>query len=377
MLANADDHAVARRDAQLFGHFSIHFDRALFEEAASLGDARSQPELGQECRYTHRVTIRDGVERHAFLRHVIGQLAFAERALEELLRLIGGGRVLGHSDSRYPRSQSEILERLETWARGDLEEMISNRLGETGPGWIEIRPFCLTNRLSESEVKGGLDALPVAILGERYAVLQTRWEAFKESILKILGDFHAKEPTARGLLIDDLAKRLSIRMNEDLLGHALAELETAKAAGIEEGHYRLADFSVGKGLGEREQSLVDEIADAFKQGGLQPPGIEDVVQGDKDRQRMYRYLIDTGVLTSTHVANKPKTPANTIVFHADNIDDAKQRLTRHFAQEGRFDTPGAKNVLGISRKYLIPLLECLDATGFTKRNDNERVLIDK
>ena len=57
------------------------------------------------------------------------------------MRTIGGGRVLGHSDSRYPRFQNEIVERLEIWARGDLKEMLTNRLGDAGPGWIDIRLF--------------------------------------------------------------------------------------------------------------------------------------------------------------------------------------------------------------------------------------------
>lgn len=292
------------------------------------------------------------------------------------MRTIGGGRVLGHSDSRYPRLRNEIVERLEIWGRGDLKEMLTNRLGDAGPRWIDVRRFCLANRVNETEAMECFNALPVLRVAG-YAVFEKQWDSFKEGILKSLGDFHAEEPTAHGLLIEDLRSRLTIEMNDDLLNHALKELETAKAAAIDEGHYKLADFSVGKGLGEREQALVDEIAGAFKRGGLEPPGIEDVVQGDKDRQRMYRYLLDTGVLTSTHVANKPKTPGNTIVFHSEMIDDAKQRLTKQFAQAGRFDTPGAKNVLGISRKYLIPLLECLDATGFTKRAENERVLIDK
>ena len=292
------------------------------------------------------------------------------------MRTIGGGRVLGHSDSRYPRFQNEIVERLEIWARGDLKEMLTNRLGDAGPGWIDIRRFCFANRINETETKERLNDLPVVLVGE-YAVFEQHWDRFKEGILKSLGDFHAEEPTARGLLFEDLRGHLNIKMNDDLLSHALKELETAKVAAIEEGHYKLADFTVGSGLGERDQALVDEIAGAFKQGGLEPPRLEHVVQGDKDRQRMYRYLLDTGVLTSTHVANKPKTPGNTIVFHSDVIEDAKHRLTARFAPEGRFDTPGAKNVLGISRKYLIPLLECLDATGFTRRNDNERVLIEK
>lgn len=38
-----------------------------------------------------------------------------------------------------------------------------------------------------------------------------------------------------------------------------------------------------------------------------------------------------------------------------------------------FSTPQVKEILGVSRKYLIPFLESLDENGWTKRLENERI----
>ena len=292
------------------------------------------------------------------------------------MRTIAGGRVLGHVHARYPRQDAGIVERLSVWARGDLAEMLANRLGEAGPGWIDTTAFRLSNRIGAQEFQIALEALPILEIGERFALFQGRWTAEKDAIVAALDSFHTEDPTSRGLLFDELRARIPDALGEELVGYALGELETEQRVALEEGRYRHADFRVGKGLPPRDQAIADEIEASFHDGGLEPPGLEDVVQSDDGRHRMYRYLVDTGVLTATRVANKPRTPANTIVFHAEALDHAKQQLATAYTEAGRFDTPGAKEVLGISRKYLIPLLECLDAVGFTRRSDNERVFID-
>ncbi|WP_246031618.1 SelB C-terminal domain-containing protein [Salibacterium salarium] len=42
-----------------------------------------------------------------------------------------------------------------------------------------------------------------------------------------------------------------------------------------------------------------------------------------------------------------------------------------------FTLQDAKEALGITRKYLVPFLEWLDEQKWTKRQDNERVWLDK
>ena len=41
--------------------------------------------------------------------------------------------------------------------------------------------------------------------------------------------------------------------------------------------------------------------------------------------------------------------------------------------EAQFEVGQAKDILGLSRKLMIPLLEALDNRGLTKRVDNKRV----
>jgi selenocysteine-specific elongation factor len=51
-----------------------------------------------------------------------------------------------------------------------------------------------------------------------------------------------------------------------------------------------------------------------------------------------------------------------------------QKKTEH---ENSFTTPQVKEILGLSRKYLIPFLESLDEQGITKRIENERTWLKK
>jgi selenocysteine-specific elongation factor len=48
-------------------------------------------------------------------------------------------------------------------------------------------------------------------------------------------------------------------------------------------------------------------------------------------------------------------------------------LYEHTKTADSFSTPQVKEILGISRKYLIPFLESLDEKGYTKRQENERI----
>ena len=90
--------------------------------------------------------------------------------------------------------------------------------------------------------------------------------------------------------------------------------------------------------------------------------------------KIYRYLVDTQVLVPVHTPSRNKGAKNTVAFHRDVIQEAKDTLIEAFAPTGIFTTAEAKTVLDTTRKYLIPLLEHFDTTGFTKRSDEHRTI---
>jgi selenocysteine-specific elongation factor len=56
-----------------------------------------------------------------------------------------------------------------------------------------------------------------------------------------------------------------------------------------------------------------------------------------------------------------------LFFHADAIERLKKRVVEFLAANQELTTPQFKDMTGVSRKYLIPLLEYFDASHVTIR----------
>ena len=65
-----------------------------------------------------------------------------------------------------------------------------------------------------------------------------------------------------------------------------------------------------------------------------------------------------------------------LYYDAGVMAQARQRITAYLAGGGgQVGKPSElREVLGVTRKYLIPLLEYLDAVGLTRRTSEGRVL---
>ncbi|TXM92524.1 selenocysteine-specific translation elongation factor, partial [Methylobacterium sp. WL103] len=68
-----------------------------------------------------------------------------------------------------------------------------------------------------------------------------------------------------------------------------------------------------------------------------------------------------------------------VLFHKAAVEEARAKLRATFPEatgpESGFLAREAGAALGISRKFSIPLLEHLDATGFTRRAGDRRVIV--
>ena len=64
-----------------------------------------------------------------------------------------------------------------------------------------------------------------------------------------------------------------------------------------------------------------------------------------------------------------------ILITSSNLDTLKNKLTIFFKEQSSITVPEFKELLNISRKYAIPMLEYLDKIQFTNRNGNKRELI--
>ena len=103
---------------------------------------------------------------------------------------------------------------------------------------------------------------------------------------------------------------------------------------------------------------------ALLQGGLTPP--------DLPVDPRSRRLVEALVRQGTVIRASDRVQKRDIAFHADAIADARRRLAPVLDAGDGVTVGEAGLALGISRKFSVPLLEHLDAVGFTIRNGDRR-----
>jgi selenocysteine-specific elongation factor len=64
-----------------------------------------------------------------------------------------------------------------------------------------------------------------------------------------------------------------------------------------------------------------------------------------------------------------------VVLDVDAIEEGVRRLKTHYDQKGAFGASEAKDILGTTRKFAIPLLEHLDKEKRTKRVGDAREVV--
>ena len=61
-------------------------------------------------------------------------------------------------------------------------------------------------------------------------------------------------------------------------------------------------------------------------------------------------------------------------FVGDAVIEARNLLVAHCLEHGEMPSNQMKDVIGATRKYVIPLLEYFDAQGLTERRESSRIL---
>jgi len=64
-----------------------------------------------------------------------------------------------------------------------------------------------------------------------------------------------------------------------------------------------------------------------------------------------------------------------LVFHQKTLVELKQRVSELKSSSPKINVSQFKDLLGISRKYAIPLLEYLDREHVTRRAGEERIIL--
>jgi selenocysteine-specific elongation factor len=184
-----------------------------------------------------------------------------------------------------------------------------------------------------------------------------------QKMLAALEAFHKAYPLVGGMSKEEL--RAKVGLNQPLMEALLSQLTRDKKVETAGEQVRLAGRGVE--LKDEEAKAKEQIERAFAAAGLKVPLMKEVLDKlpvDKARaQKLVTLLMRDRVLVKL---------ADDLVFHHTALEGLRQLMA---AQKAKNDVPTFKDLIGVTRKYAIPLLEYLDQQRITRRVGDERIIL--
>jgi len=286
---------------------------------------------------------------------------------------LGGGTVLDPAPPRRRRRSAEALELLAAAESGGDQERIRLLVESSLLSGISVQEMVNRSGMSGKRIEAAL--APLLSAG---AVLQVVKEpriflsrdAFASLKLKLSEELRAyleENPMQEGIGKEELKSRIPRRSDARFFGPVLAGMEKEGAALSDRDIVRLPGRKAGVTQDQSEvQSMLEE---ALKKGWGEPPTVKELCELLNCSEK--QFLSHANMLCREGRAVKVKSD----VFYAPGaVVEIREKLVSHLREKGEIAPPEFRELTGLSRKFMIPLLEYFDQERVTIRAGEKRVL---
>lgn len=282
---------------------------------------------------------------------------------------IGGGVVLDASNPPRGITKIEASEFLKVLNSASPEVVLEARIARRETSGLTIAQAVSetgwTSKRVAAIAQGLFDKKSIVQTGE-LLVSAKIFQQFSTNALAAITRFHQQNPLTPGISREALREHLKLGSN--FIATLIEQLVHEKQLEISGDQIHLAGRNVTMKDEEAESKAI--IEKAFVSAGLQVPALKDVLASlkvDRTRaQKIVTLLLRDKVLVKI---------SDDLVFHRDCLTELRKRVSGEKAKSTKMDVGRFKDLVGISRKYAIPLLEYLDRERVTKRVGNDRIIL--
>ncbi|MEO8970059.1 MAG: selenocysteine-specific translation elongation factor [Ktedonobacteraceae bacterium] len=299
---------------------------------------------------------------------------------------IGGGEVLDVGPRYHRRFQSAVFEQLATLERGAPDEIVLAALDKRprklagtpsvatrGQSTIrftqgligyELKDIVKQSNLSEDVTRSTLETLlkegRVRQVGT-YWFAETVWEVLLQEASGLVQEYHRQYPLRSGLSKEEWRARLKLspRMATDVFAELQAGGRLAEATAG--GFIRLPEFTPHF-TGQQQQQVAILLRE-FHENPYSGPGRAEA-----------ETIVGTEILAALLEQGQLVKLGDGVLFMKETYHEAVAILVAYLREHDRMTAAEARDVLGTTRKYILPLLEHLDTLKITRRIGDERVL---
>ncbi|MEW5830038.1 MAG: SelB C-terminal domain-containing protein, partial [Chloroflexota bacterium] len=283
---------------------------------------------------------------------------------------LGGGVIVDHQPKgRHKRFDGKVVQSLESLAQGSpadvlfeaalalnaapLKEVIARSRLEAGTAQAAAEELIEAGRLVN------LDGGPWTV--GSLVITGPQLSALSDKTVQLVEAYHKNYPLRRGIPREELKSKLKLtpRLFNALLTHQSARniLKDSTAFVALPSHEVRFDNA--------QQAKVQALMRQFAANPFGPPSVKESQAAVGDE--VFDALVELGQLVMV---------GQEVVFRREDYERMVAMVRGHIEKTGQITVAEARDIFNSSRKYILGLLEHLDATGVTVRDGDFRRLKD-
>lgn len=277
-------------------------------------------------------------------------------------KTIGGGTILWPDSVKASEPTVAMLNRIEQGSPADRIEALA-WLGGYGGVARRALPYLTPTSAEELEpvlTSDGEGFVRLEIGSDERLLHGGFYKEMTQRVIEVLREFHTASPRKRGMAREELKSRMPAFLDKGVVHAVLTRLEREGRLAGDEVLVALASFKPK--LDDRFVGLLARTEKLLASGGLAPPLRDALMDELSSDERELGEL-----LTNLVEAGKATRISSDYFLHTPALDEARKRLVAFMTTRETVSTQDLKDLFGLSRKYLIPLIEHFDATKLTVR----------
>ncbi|GAB4334783.1 MAG: selenocysteine-specific translation elongation factor [Calditrichia bacterium] len=191
-------------------------------------------------------------------------------------------------------------------------------------------------------------------------------EHASQFLVKHLEAYHRQFPRRNGMPLSELSSQTRKYFSEETLQAAIKWARQNQIIREKENQFALFDFEPEMDMAGSRQ--LQEAEEFIRNAGFAAPSPDEVLSHLKLKDKNGReilYLLKEG--------GKIAFVEEKMVIHRENLEKARQLVADFFRRQPEMGVPDFKDLLGVSRKFALPLLIYFDNQQVTRREGDKRV----
>jgi selenocysteine-specific elongation factor len=286
---------------------------------------------------------------------------------------IGGGVILDAMAKRHRASDSKVCEKLSRRAQEDPLEVVEQALADARFVLKSAEQLASEVGVSRSVVEESVTQLDK--LDRLYwlhkpkktvFVHRSNYDKLCRLVTDTLEAFHVSNPSKLGLGKAELQAQMSRPLDGVLLDSLIKDLVANNTVSDRNGTIRTKRHEAT--FESLQQDLRDEIATLFREEGFATSSGAQLTDKFSLRPAEMQDLL--GIMMTLGQIVRVE---GDIYFHPDRVAQAQNKLVDFLEKNREITVSQFRELLGVSRKFALPLLSYFDGIGVTRRQGDVRV----